>query len=474
MPLLFPSIDGDTKPLKTLLGTYQPPQVVSGGGILGAISQAPQLPDAPFQTQDNVALPSALGSVSAPSRSSLSLNSADNSVQAAQDKLSADTPKAYDYKQHGFGGNALHVLGRVGNIAGDILDPAATSLIPNSDLYNQRRLAGDEERLDKATSNQMGAQREADSVDNEQANRALAQQGQDFEHQRYDEGAPQRQATLANSQLENTKTQQEVADLKLNNKPLDAAGVSNLNDIYSTVLKSAGIKAPMFREGMSPTEVQRSVQSLEHISDQGQKDREFRLAQAGLALQRQVANDNRADAASRHEGDTGRKILDKAEQVYRTGSQSADEMQAMIDGARSGNKVFSAALPLEGALAINTSQGVKRINRTEVDQIAGAGSLFDKIHGEIGKLTAGQAIPENILKDQEQLVKLLKNGAYKNYSDTFDSAQTRYGLNNETKLPSPGGSSSSGAPPEGATGKAPGSDGKLHYHDKNGKDLGVA
>ncbi len=244
MPLIFPNINDD--PLKTALGTYAPPAVVSGGGPLGAIAQAssqptaPQLPDSPFKTQDAVPVPSVLGSVSAPSRSSLALNSADNDVQRAQDQLQADTPKKYDYHAHGFGGNLLHVLGRVGNITGDILDPAATSLIPNSDLYNARRLAGDEANLQQQKQNQMSAQREADSVDNENANRAITQQGQDFEHERYDEGAPQRQATLANSQLENTKTQQEVDNLKLNNKPLDAAGVANLNDIYSSVLESAG------------------------------------------------------------------------------------------------------------------------------------------------------------------------------------------------------------------------------------------
>jgi hypothetical protein len=115
-------------------------------------------------------------------------------------------------------------------------------------------------------------------------------------------------------------------------------------------------------------------------------------------------------------------------------------MQSMIDGARAGNKVMATALPLEGALAINTSQGVKRINRTEVDQFAGAGSLFDKIHGEIGKLRAGQPIPENILKDQEQLAKLLKKGAYDTYRGTFDSAQKRYGLDNETPLGTSGAS----------------------------------
>ncbi len=194
----------------------------------------------------------------------------------------------------------------------------------------------------------------------------------------------------------------------------------------------------MFREGMSPIEVQRSVQSLEHISDQSQKDREFRLAQAGLALQRQVANENHQDAVAQREGDTGRKLLDKAEGIYRNANQSADQMDQFINLAKQGNKAAGSMVPLEGALEITTANGVKRINRTEVDQYAGAGSLYDKVHGELSKLAVGKPIPDNVLNDMRQLSNVLRQGSYKTYSDTFDSAQKRYGLNNETKLPSPG------------------------------------
>lgn len=397
------------------------------------------------QVPDDSASPGILGSVNAPSSASLALNGADNNLQAAQSKLEGDRPKKYDYSAHGVLGNVGHVLGRVANVAGDILDPAATSLIPGSDLNNAYKLSGDQEDVDKATGAQQSAQRESDSVDNEAASRADAQGERATAEQHYEDADPQRQATLKNTQLEGEKAQLDLT----NGKPLDQAGVDNLSDIYGGVMKASGIKAP-FRVGMSPAEAQRSVQALEHFSDQAQKEREFRLAQAGLALQRQVANDNRKDAQQQHEGDTGRKLLDSAEKQFRTGTQSADEMQQMIDGARGGNKVFAAAVPLEGALAINTSQGVKRINRTEVDQIAGAGSLFDKIHGEIGKLTAGQPIPPNVLNDQEQLVKLLKKGAYDNYKGTFDSAQKRYNLTNETPLADP----NSSAPHTGAGGNA--------------------
>lgn len=381
---------------------------------------------------------SILGSVGAPSGASLALNSADNTLQAAQDKLKADTPHKYDYSAHGVLGNVGHVIGRFGNIAGDILDPAATARIPGSDLNNEEKLATDRAAVDKATGHQETSQRESDAVTNEQANRDAAQS-------KFDAEAPQREATLASTQATTGKTQQETA-------PLTEGSAATLNQLYG----SKGFSA-----GMTPEETARLVDAHKTMAEMKARQAEFTQRQQqsaqqhadtekDRALTRDIAQQNHQDKQSDHEGDLGRKVLDKAEQTYGNASQAADEMQTMIDGARSGNAVYSAALPLEGALAINTSQGVKRINRTEVDQIAGAGSLFDKIHGEISKLKTGVAIPEPILKDQEQLAKMLKHGAYKNYSDTFDSAKQRYGLDNETKKPGPNGEGANGAPPAGA------------------------
>jgi len=87
---------------------------------------------------------------------------------------------------------------------------------------------------------------------------------------------------------------------------------------------------------------------------------------------------------------------------------------------RAENKAAYANVPLEGALDITTSQGTKRINRTEVKQYAGAGSLFDKISGAVGKLTKGASIPNNVLDDMNTLSQILEGNAYKKYSDTYD------------------------------------------------------
>ena len=187
LPLIFPPIQGptDDPTLANLLKTLpqaQSPAVVSGGGALGSINQAaqgsstfqpstPALPDSPFQPQDTQPVPSVLGTVGAPSRSSLALNSANGDVQAAQDRISADTPKPYDWHAHGALGNIGHVAGRIGNIVGDVLDPAATALIPHSDLWNQGRLAADQGQLYKAQINQQAAQKESDTVDDNQATR---------------------------------------------------------------------------------------------------------------------------------------------------------------------------------------------------------------------------------------------------------------------------------------------------------------
>jgi hypothetical protein len=139
------------------------------------------------------------------------------------------------------------------------------------------------------------------------------------------------------------------------------------------------------------------------------------------------------------ETERGRGLLDKAEQQFRTAQQGANTMRDMVASADAGNKMSAQMLPLEGALAITTAQGVHRINRTEVDQFSGGGSLYDKIAGEIGKVSEGQPIPPNIRNDIRKLTDLQEKGAYSTYKGAYDSATKRYGLKDEQALPEPGG-----------------------------------
>jgi hypothetical protein len=69
---------------------------------------------------------------------------------------------------------------------------------------------------------------------------------------------------------------------------------------------------------------------------------------------------------------------------------------------------------------------VKRINRTEVEGIEGAGSVFDRIQAKIGKWTQGQPIPPDLLNDFDELNKTLTNSGYRNYSDAYDQARDLY------------------------------------------------
>jgi hypothetical protein len=164
----LPSLDNTDDTLKKLLASYQAPTVLSSGQA--ALNAALQPTDA------STSSPSVLGKITspgtgvAPSSDSIAyalpripspnatpseqgLVDSQNSLQDAQiHRSSLDKPK-YDFSQHGVLGNIGHVLGRIGNIGGDILDPEATSLIPNSDLFNAHQKAGADAEVQKQTEN---------------------------------------------------------------------------------------------------------------------------------------------------------------------------------------------------------------------------------------------------------------------------------------------------------------------------------
>ena len=179
----------------------------------------------------------------------------------------------------------------------------------------------------------------------------------------------------------------------------------------------------------------------------------------GTQAQRQTSNAMREQAMAATEAaranagnqkdfqatERGRQVLDKAETQYRTAQQGVGGLRDMVSMADAGNKMSAQMLPLEGALEITTAQGVHRINKTEVDQFAGGGSLFDQIAGKLGKLTKGQPIPANIRGDIRKLADAQEKGAYSTYKGAYDSATKRYGLKDEEPLPAPGGKSAAPA-----------------------------
>lgn len=166
----------------------------------------------------------------------------------------------------------------------------------------------------------------------------------------------------------------------------------------------------------------------------------------------------------------------KAGEDYAQASSVSDRLQAMMDAAKNGNVVSYQLIPQEGALQITTSQGVHRINMAEI-QNYGGGSIFQRIEGKLGGALTGAKIPDSVLKDMQEMQDVQKKGAAEKYNNTLKTINDTYGAKfNPVKMEnttSQGAPKSSATPP-GATHTAMGSDGKRHYTNAQGQDLGVA
>jgi hypothetical protein len=108
-------------------------------------------------------------------------------------------------------------------------------------------------------------------------------------------------------------------------------------------------------------------------------------------------------------------------------NQAAQNLKGFLDLADKGNKMAFKVLPMEGALQLATAQGVHRINRTEVDQIAGAGDLFDKINGRLGQLSSGQSIPKDVRDDMRTLYSKLAQNTEQTYKNRLKVINQNYG-----------------------------------------------
>ncbi len=198
------------------------------------------------------------------------------------------------------------------------------------------------------------------------------------------------------------------------------------------------------------------------------------------ALSRQASNANELQ----RQGITN---LQKQSDTYTQFLATANSLKNSLAAAQDGNQLAAAVAPLQGTLFITTSEGVKRINETELSSVAGAGSLVQRIEGGLGKLAGSGPLSPQLKSDMAKLVDLYTTAKYGQYQKQATYTQKLHGLDTEKtpildingNITSGGALTSGGAvsakpgPPAGATMKVPGSDGKLHYSDGK-RDLGVA
>ncbi len=117
----------------------------------------------------------------------------------------------------------------------------------------------------------------------------------------------------------------------------------------------------------------------------------------------------------------------KAGTEYAMAKSVSDRMAATMDAARKGNVVSYQVIPEEGALQIITTQGVHRINQTEISQYAGGGSLWQRMEGHFGKALTGKSIPGSVLNDMAEIQKIQADGARSKYENTLATINQTYG-----------------------------------------------
>jgi hypothetical protein len=330
----------------------------------------------------------------------------------------------WDKSAHGFFGNLGHALGQstAGTRAG-----------------NAARLAGAEDAVknDATVLDQMRATQDAQKkTDYAQTNYQQGQAGRDAET-----NEKNAQAHLAMN-----------PQPKPGQEPISASRVPGVNQLlanrWTAFPKNAGKAVPPeYQLPENPTKedydrVSTALAGLETTEGTAQQREQ---AQQNLEQGRAIMAQNHADSLGllrdrmlQSEQDKGRSAIVKAAGAYHAALQSADTFNGLIQQAKAGNAVSANVLPLEGALDITTTAGTKRINRTEVDQVAGAGSLYDKIAGRLAGWTRGVPYDQSLINDMAKLSGMLERGAYKKYRADFDTAQKTYGTT-ETPEDDPNG-----------------------------------
>ncbi len=326
----------------------------------------------------------------------------------------------------------LGIAARVGDVLGTVLAPRVAAAIPGTTLHHDQLL----EQQEQYQARDLAAEKaQADTEESQARAAALPIQAQ-------------ADADKAKAALEGPpKTDFELWAKQNPNAPVsDWVKLQEQKNGDATPFKDWRKNNPN-----APLSQFFDLQQQSKPDTTAQADAQYRDIEKRLALGQPVSEEDKAAArAYEHQKTLGpvasssaadvrqlrqqnfqntrdaRKEIQDAEKTYRQAKDAGDALNGFIELAQSGNKEAAATVPLEGTLRIVTSQGVKRINRTEVEGIEGAGSLFDQIQGKIGKLKEGQPIPPDLLNDMAALNRMLTHNAYHQYSDHYDQARDLY------------------------------------------------
>lgn len=155
-------------------------------------------------------------------------------------------------------------------------------------------------------------------------------------------------------------------------------------------------------------------------------------ATATAAANRQAATiqaqiDQQARSQAFTEAQAGRnEYQNKVAQPYQTAVTSAQELRDFVAAAKAGNKEAANLQNLQATMSTIRSNGLNRINTTELGVPASAGSLWDRVVGRVGSLKSGQPVPADLQEDLNGLADLLEKSATVKYQRGRQSVVDTY------------------------------------------------
>jgi hypothetical protein len=385
-----------------------------------------------------------------------------------------------------------HVMGKIGNIAGDIFAPATMAMIPGTDLnrkVDENNIAHELNSTigEESQNAERGAQTENIGATTAKTQEETREAPAKAESEEGLQGAQTYRALhpLATSDFElwhqqnPNGTAQDFQNMQA--KPLTPQDAESRNAIWDKIADQYHLPKGQFKAGMSSADAAQLAGSLNNVISRGQGAQSITIKQEGAGK----AGDARSDKSFQYnQGE-----LDKLTNPI---SQLTMRMGRMQDTLNQGSPQADALVGPELLTVMAGGQGSGlRMNEAEIARVVGGRSNWESLKASINKWQLDPSKANSITPDQRQQIRAL----VKTVSDKLNSKQeilnqaagdlvnsddpkehrgivqkARLGLNSidEGNQAAQGG----GNAPQGATHTVPGSDGKMHYTDgKN--DLGV-
>jgi uncharacterized protein YmfQ (DUF2313 family) len=246
-------------------------------------------------------------------------------------------------------------------------------------------------------------------------------------------GSQQKQLQVSASQLAMSQNQDDY-QAKLDQLPHGVAKMFPQQFDKQAVLKA----------GMTPDQVVTTDQGAQRIYNESHPTAKDQYVQAQenyrAALGRQATNANEIQRQ-------GLGNLQKQSDAFTQFLSSANTLKQSLQAAGNGNQMAAAIAPLQGTLFITTTEGVKRINETELQGVSGAGSLVQRINGALRKTTGSGPLSPQLKDDMSKLVDLYANAKYQTYKTQAQYTQQLHGLDQaQTPILGPDGSITTAVP----------------------------